>query len=212
LQAKPGRHITTEDLEAALGYSQTAINTTPDGHADLPFFHESAAVSYRHKYIKTRDVQNLDAALMHGLIAVATTPEQHYNLLWFHESVAVSYRLKYNRTGKMQDMEAALNHGLTAMNGTPEGDPLLSSWKKNLAKLYSSRHVRFSDVQDSNNALQFYKSALCSSTAAPQDLWDVAVSFIKKAQFFSPVHILEISPSALNILPSLLWLGNPIRA
>jgi hypothetical protein len=168
-------------------------------------------VSHVDRYRRLGDFQDLDDALKYGQEAVEATPEGHTNLTQWQHSLAESYRHWYQHTGDLQELEAALMYGQAAVAATPEGHLYLPQCYKTLATLYLQQYMTSGDAHLLKNASECYTFALHSPNAAPQNLWDIAVSFTQHTQFFEPKHILEGFSLALNTLSSLLWLGHSIK-
>jgi hypothetical protein len=200
-----------EDLEIASKLKHTALSATAEGHPERPGQYHALAISYIYKYREPKDLQNVEAALKYGLAAVTATLEGHPALASRYHTLAISYTDMYRVAQIMEDLEAALKYNLEAVAATPLGHPALPQWQTDLAMSYLDRYELYGDVQHLNKAQELYISAMQSQTAAPQNIWTNAESFTQGDQFFDPHHILKGFSLALNILPSLLWLGNSIE-
>jgi hypothetical protein len=201
-----------QDLEASLKYCLAALTATPVGHPDLPAWKQSLAASYHDRYMEASNIQDLEDALKYSLEAVTATPEGHPELPLHQHGLAVSYIEKYKKTRDIQHLEASVDYALSAVAGTPEGHPDLPARYMTLSASYLYKCAETGDAKYLTNAHKLYTSALQGShTAAPQELWEIAVSFTKETQFFGP-EVLKGFSWALNILPSLLWLGHPLGA
>ncbi|KAF9458286.1 CHAT domain-containing protein [Collybia nuda] len=199
-----------DDLEVCLKFMQEAVDTTPVGHPILPGLQLTLAIFCFEKYKRFGEMRDLIASLDYAQIAVNATPEGDPDLPELKQYLGEFYASKYTSTREVSDLQAAIIFCSAAVSTTPQGHPHLPWRQHGLALAYSYLYTTSEDLRDLQMAHDLYQSALQSTTLAPQDCWNIALAYTKMAEFFKSENILQIYSKALQILPSLLWLGSSI--
>lgn len=89
-----------QDLEAAVQNYQTAVELTPGGHSERPWYLYSIAVGLGEWYHRLGHLHQE---------AVDLTPEGHHNRTRYLHNLAVSFGDRYRRLRDLKDLEAELN-------------------------------------------------------------------------------------------------------
>ncbi|KAF9462786.1 hypothetical protein BDZ94DRAFT_1309319 [Collybia nuda] len=190
-----------EDLGAAIKYGLMAVNKTPEGHPELPGYYEALGISYSNRYRRTGNVpDDLAAALKYHSAAVNLTPKGNPRLPQWQEAVAISYTDQYRASGAEEDMKTALKYWLEAVEATLKEHPNLASRYHALDNSYGDMYINSGCIDYLEAALKFHLS----------NMWDIAISYTKNAHYFGKEHTIHACITALNILPSLLWLGTSV--
>ncbi|KAF9458882.1 CHAT domain-containing protein [Collybia nuda] len=199
-----------DDLDAVGNHFLAAVMETPEGHPKLSDLYHNLGLYYHDKFDKLGEPSDLEDSIKYCLKAIGVTPQGHPDLPSIYQTLGASYHEKYENLGNTEDLEEAFKSYLAAVNETPETHPALPERQTGLAQSYIHRYNSSQNTDDLNEAYKLFKSACQSQIASPPQLWDISVAFTQQKKHFTINQILEGYKAALNILPSLLWLGSSI--
>ncbi|KAF9463892.1 CHAT domain-containing protein [Collybia nuda] len=199
-----------QSIDAAVIYAQSAVDKTPQDHTALPKRHQDLAIVLNNKYKETENSEDLEAALKYSQLATSAIPQGHTDHAEAQHILAGCFYTMSQKLADAQTLENSIKYAQSAINAAPTGHPSLSKYLHLLALCHIEKFEKNQDVHDRDMAYEIFESALKSTTSSPEVQWNIAVHFTKMAAKFGSRDALQICSTALNILPTLLWLGNSI--
>ncbi|KAJ1299362.1 hypothetical protein OPQ81_003773 [Rhizoctonia solani] len=177
------RHSTT-DLEKAIEYLSRALDSTPDGHPDLPRRLYSLGVSYNDRFQRLGDLKDIEKAIEYSSRALDSTPDGHPDLPRRLDSLGVSYNGRFQRLGDLKDIEKAIEYSSRALDLTPDGHP----------------------TPTCHSLASFQKSSQLS-TGPPRETFQYALTWAQHASIYPALSCVEAYQAAIHALPQFIWLG-----
>ncbi|KAJ1302994.1 hypothetical protein OPQ81_011197 [Rhizoctonia solani] len=190
------------DLEKAIEYSSRALDSTPDGHPDLPGRLHSLGVSYNDRFQHQGDLKDLEKAIEYSSRALDSTPDGHPDLPGRLYSLGVSYGIRFQRLGDLKDLEKAIEYLSRAVDLTPDGHPNLSRRHFHLATSCLLRYQHTNQLSDLGHSLASFQKSSQLSTGPPRDdisfIW-LGASTKQRYEDLSTVENLAINASSAAI-------------
>ncbi|KAJ1307575.1 hypothetical protein OPQ81_001672 [Rhizoctonia solani] len=144
----------------AIKYLSRALDSTPDGHPDLPGRLDGLGVSYHARFQRLGDVHDLEKAIKYKSRALDSTPDGHPDLSRRHFNLAISFLFQYRHTKELSNLDQSLTSFRKASDlsaGPPRDNFRYSlTWAR-----YASSHPQLS-------CMEAYQAAIKS---LPEFIW-----------------------------------------
>ncbi|KAH6904727.1 CHAT domain-containing protein [Coprinopsis sp. MPI-PUGE-AT-0042] len=137
----------------AIAVLYTAVQLTPEGHADLPGRLTNLGISFRRRFECTGNLSDMAEAISAQHRAVQLTPEGHADLPACLSNLGTSFMRRFERTGDLSDINEALSAQHRAVQLTPKGHPNLPASLSNLGISFMCRFERTGDLSDMAEAI-----------------------------------------------------------
>ncbi|KAJ6631909.1 hypothetical protein B0H10DRAFT_1937656 [Mycena sp. CBHHK59/15] len=227
LTPKTHSELDLNDLNAALENIQASIHLTPKDHSQLPGCLQAVAMFFRHRYNHQRDLKDIEAsltnleaaisldlhtALVNDQKAVQLTTKDHPDYARRLQGLAVTYIEQYRKLGDLQDLESGLQNSKAAVRSTPEGHPELPRCLQILAVCLQDRYHRLQDPDDHAAAFTNYTLSFKNPIVSkPVSSWEAALEWASLTKGYKASEVLNAYSTAFNLLPEILWIGNPVN-
>ncbi|KAJ1299891.1 hypothetical protein OPQ81_005011 [Rhizoctonia solani] len=166
------RYGDLKEITKAIEYGIRALDSTPNGHPDLPDRHASLGVSYTDRFRRLGERVDLENSIKHKHQALKLTPAGHPDLPHRHTELGVSYTHRFRLLGELDDLEKAIKHDSRALELTPDGHPDLPLRHARLGVSYSDRFGRLDELSDLEKAIEHDTIALHLTPHGHPDLPD----------------------------------------
>ncbi|KAF8815812.1 hypothetical protein BYT27DRAFT_7238250 [Phlegmacium glaucopus] len=156
-----------QDLERAISHHQSAVESTPSGHANQL---NELGTLYLRRFECAGDFQDIDRAISHLQSVVGSTPSEHAGLPRIFNNLGSSYLCHFKRTGDLHDIDHAISLYQTAVKTTPSGHDDLPDRFGGLGASYYCRYKCTGDLQDIDCAISHQQSAVESTPSGHANL------------------------------------------
>ncbi|KAH6881201.1 CHAT domain-containing protein [Coprinopsis sp. MPI-PUGE-AT-0042] len=140
-------------ITEAIAVLYSAVQLTPESHADLPGRLTNLGISFRRRFEHTGDVSDMAEAISVQHKAVQLTSEGHADLPACLNNLGTSFTRRFEHTGDLSDMAEAISVQHRAVQLTPEGHANLPGFLNNLGNLFRHQFERTGDLSDIAEAL-----------------------------------------------------------
>ena len=138
------------------------------------------------------------------------TPDGHPDKPVILSNLGNPFRSRFERTKVPSDIEEAIKNGEQSVLLTPDGHAIQSSMFFNLGASFFSRFMHTQSTSDGHQAMTHYRSAATCNTGSPLDRLYSSQQWARLAANFDPPSALVACRRAMDLIPQLAWIGDPI--
>ena len=175
-----------QDIDHAISYIQTAVESTPSGHVDLPSQLNNLGNSYIYHFKCTGNFQNITHAISHLQKAVESTPSDHADYASYLSNLGMSHSYRFQHTGNLQDIDCAISHMQKALESAPDHTGLPHGLT-NLGKAFGERFKHTRNLQDIDHAIFHHQKAVESTppdhASLPRQLSNLGNSYFDRFNY-----------------------------
>jgi tetratricopeptide (TPR) repeat protein len=156
------------DAEDALAAHRKAIDATPKGHATLPVYHASMAITLRDRFDITNDIRDIDEAISMRLTAfeLASELEGYAALPVWYSGLGRCFVRRYSVSREVADIDKAIDAEGKAIECYQEGHTQLPDCHNSTGDYYILRFEASKMNEDRDNAILHFRLAALASVGS----------------------------------------------
>jgi hypothetical protein len=195
---------------------QQAVGLIPDGDSKKQTYLTNLGCSFLARFEASDEIADIDKAIMVLQDAVDSTANEHADKVRNLSNLGFSFRTRFVKFVKAEDIDEAILLQQQAVNLTPDNHFNKAVYLKNLGDSFQHRYMSTSSTHDLRAAVRCFCSSAMSIYGSPRQRLSAACSWALHASLTDyPPHEVYLSPLQashviMNLIPRVVWLGNPI--
>ncbi|KAG8738401.1 hypothetical protein FRC10_006928 [Ceratobasidium sp. 414] len=210
LVTRAGRRGYVADCDEAIMHLSRAAELEANNDAGKAQILRILGNAFSIKWFNLHENSDLDEAIRHHEHALEIMPTNHIDRRHFLNSLSITLKYRGYTTKRLPDIDRSIALIEEALSLTPTHHQDYLANAKNLGTSLANRYELARDPADSDRAIKSLLKAIQTPSASPQGRFQAARDLIETATKFNLPLSLDVYQLAMNLVPSVVWLGKPI--
>lgn len=202
---------TSSDLDEAIYLFEQALRDTSSNDVYRSRWLNNLAYSLSKRFNLQGDVKDLNSSIEYSELAILFTIDNDEHKAGWLANLGNAYLTRFVHLKKQEDLDKSIERLKNATNIIPKGHRFRTGILSLLGISYKCRFLHSHWPLDLILSICAFYEAACLPAGEPRQRFDAALNCAQSSILFDMSFALKLYELAIDLLPSVIWLGTTIH-